>query len=388
MPIKPAYEPSELVEYFKDVEDLTLVLYGGEPLVNQRFCMRLMDALPRAKFVLQSNCTLLYKLPTPYLLRLEAVLCSIDGVKSTFDFYRGSGTYESVLKNVADARSRGFSGPIVARGACSLRADIHRDVDHLTRLTDSEGRRIFDMCYWQLDSQWDDDIDNRWGDAVFDVITGARVDGEFDDEEALAAALADGTVERGFKAFIEHSYRPGIARLWDEWLADLEAGDIRNIVPFTGISRSVVFDQTPASQGGIWCGCGHRAFSICTDTRIQICPVGFDEANGTSGMWNFLGTIETTPPSRLAAKSPKLRSPCNAEECAVFEHCGGRCLFANQTQNWGPEGFDVVCSTVRQLVELAKRDTERIRAAVDALADDGKKSFFYRAEDISLEIVP
>ena len=64
-------------------------------------------------------------LPTEYLLKFTAILVSIDGRKETVDGYRGKGIYDRVVKNVADARTRGFKGHVIARMACSMKTDIY-----------------------------------------------------------------------------------------------------------------------------------------------------------------------------------------------------------------------------------------------------------------------
>ena len=73
------------------------MFYGGEPLVNTPFVMRVMDLIPTAEFVLQSNCTLLTRFPTSYLLRIKCILASIDGRQETVDGYRGDGVYNKIM---------------------------------------------------------------------------------------------------------------------------------------------------------------------------------------------------------------------------------------------------------------------------------------------------
>lgn len=67
MPAKPTYEFEKLAEFIAGDDDPVFVFYGGEPLLNRPYVCRVMDRFPDATFVLQSNCTLLYDLPTPTL---------------------------------------------------------------------------------------------------------------------------------------------------------------------------------------------------------------------------------------------------------------------------------------------------------------------------------
>lgn len=176
MPEKPQYDPKKLVEQIDKDEDPVIVFYGGEPLLSIPFVQQVMDLIPRATFVLQSNCTLLHLLPTPYLLRFSAILASIDGRPETVSRYRGPAVYAKVVKNLKDARSRGFKGHMIARMACSLKTDIYEDVTHLL-----EHELKFDSVYWQLDAQWDFPMNIRWGD---------------------------------FELFLESNYKPGIEKLF------------------------------------------------------------------------------------------------------------------------------------------------------------------------------
>lgn len=102
-----------------------------------------MDGLPKATFVLQSNCTMLHLLPTDYLLRLAAILVSVDGREETVSKYRGPAIYKKIFKNLNDARNRGFQGHVIARMACSMNTDIYEDVMHLMRHPIK-----FDSIYW------------------------------------------------------------------------------------------------------------------------------------------------------------------------------------------------------------------------------------------------
>ena len=52
MPVKPVYDAALFVDSIKDDPDPVIVFYGGEPLVNMPFVMRVMDLLPTAEYVL------------------------------------------------------------------------------------------------------------------------------------------------------------------------------------------------------------------------------------------------------------------------------------------------------------------------------------------------
>lgn len=101
MPLKPQFTVAELQEFLeKDYkqtgEKPTLVLYGGEPLMNVKFVTELLEKID-AYFVLQTNGTMLNSLTKEQLDRFTAVLISIDGPKESVDVNRGKGTYDRCI---------------------------------------------------------------------------------------------------------------------------------------------------------------------------------------------------------------------------------------------------------------------------------------------------
>jgi|EP00769_Ergobibamus_cyprinoides_P003449 putative peptide-modifying radical SAM enzyme len=366
MPVNPTYSLDDIAKFFdKDETPISIVFYGGEPLLNLKFIMSFMDRFPSFTYILQSNTTLLYRLPTEYLTRFACLLVSIDGRQHVFDSYRSDGIYDKVLENVADARDRGYTGHIVARMACSLQTDIYEDVTHLTygRLLKDrqETRPTFDACYWQLDAQWDAPMDARWG-----------------------------AKEGGFRGWLKSSYIPGIQRLAADWLAHVsgtaEAGAqpgedrteafVPNIVPFSAIMRTTLEGSKPAK---LRCGCGHAAFTVTTDGRLLTCPVASGEE------WNNMGHIESTTPCQLVNRNVRPDRQC--DDCEDRDMCGGRCLYANRTQWWGEEGFGLVCDSVRAVLGCVKEAEPSVRAVLaEGLLP--REAFDFPAEAYSLEIIP
>lgn len=78
-PWKPQVDTEAAVQFLKRDESPTVFFYGGEPLLNPRYIMEVMDALPGAKFGIQTNGTLAKRLPPEYWRRFGTVLISIDG---------------------------------------------------------------------------------------------------------------------------------------------------------------------------------------------------------------------------------------------------------------------------------------------------------------------
>jgi sulfatase maturation enzyme AslB (radical SAM superfamily) len=90
-------------KHLKDKE-VYVTFYGGEPTLNKTFMLEVMRRFPRFRFQLQTNATLLDKLPDWALGRLSNVLASIDGGEATTDSYRGRGIYRQVVKNLMKVR--------------------------------------------------------------------------------------------------------------------------------------------------------------------------------------------------------------------------------------------------------------------------------------------
>lgn len=318
-----------------------VVFYGGEPLLAIPFIQRVMDGLPGATFVLQSNCTLLHLLPAPYLRRFAALLVSIDGRPETVEAYRGPGVYQRIVQNLEDARRRGYAGHLVARMACSMRTSVYDDVMHLLRHP-----LRFDSVYWQLDAEWDYPMNVRWGD---------------------------------FAGYLAGSYAPGVARLFDEFARACRgcAGDparFLQINPFCQPLESML-EGRPC---GLRCSAGSAAVSVTTDGRYLACPVASGER------WNNIGHLDRDRPADCMGRVA-IGPPCT--ECADYRWCGGRCLYANQTKHWGEEGYAVVCGTVRQILRLCEGFLDELRQLI-ASGDVKMEWFKFPNERYSLETIP
>ncbi|KAL0216409.1 hypothetical protein P9112_008593 [Eukaryota sp. TZLM1-RC] len=339
MPAKPTVSIDSLTRFIKTSPDNenTIVFYGGEPLLNTSFVRSVMDTMT-TRFVLQTNGTLLHKLDTPYLSRLDAILVSIDGIKDVVDQWRGNFTYDKVMKQVLSLRSRGFTGDLIARMTISKDADIYRDVMHL--LDHSAG---FDHIHWQIDCQWDSPMEE---------------------------------IRPDFKEWVEE-YNKGITRLMEVWIERMKKGVVCGIVPFLGIVRTLL-TNVDYSTVGLQCGIGHSSFTIGTRGNVLGCPVSWEDD------WNMIGMIDQLDCNQLREKL-HLSEPCTS--CADLPVCGGRCLYANKTKWWGMEGFDMVCSTVRHLISECKR----VLPVINDLIEQGVVSeevFHYDACNNSMEVIP
>ena len=146
-------------------------------------------------------------------MKMDTILCSIDGRPQTTNRCRGEGTYERIMENVACIKAKGFSNDLVARMTVSVeqRGDIYEDVMHILSLplhsfTPHLIGVGFRHVHWQLDCNWDTPTEAR-----------------------LAA----------WRRWRDTSYNPGITRLADEFERVLrEEHRVLPIAPFTGVLHS------------------------------------------------------------------------------------------------------------------------------------------------------
>ncbi|MDE3207534.1 MAG: radical SAM protein [Pseudomonadota bacterium] len=121
--------------------EVYISLYGGEPTLNTGFILELMETLPFSRFNLQTNGTLLDRLPESILDRLSNVMVSLDGGRGTTDGYRGRGVYEKVFHNMGIIRPK-LSGTLTARVTWWSGDTCFEELDELVRQ--------FDYLYFQF----------------------------------------------------------------------------------------------------------------------------------------------------------------------------------------------------------------------------------------------
>ena len=310
-PWRPQVAPGEVAKFIASRDSSPVVFfYGGEPLLNPQYIAEVMESLGNARFGIQTNGTLVKRLPPELWRRFSTILLSIDGPREVTDFYRGAGVYDKVveafdwLKNDVKCRCK-----IIARMAVSKRSQLYRDVVHLLGLG-------FDAVHWQLNVIWTEE----WGPSEF-------------------------------LKWAEERYLPDVARLRDLFLDEARRGRVLGIIPFLGIYRALLvrpYDWVP-------CGAGKHAFAINTDGRILHCPIAVSEK------WATAGHI------KIGIKNGvKLREKCLT--CEYRHVCGGRCLYTHYEDYWGEEGFDAVCKVTKRTIQILEEGapilTELMRSGV------------------------
>lgn len=131
-------------------KEVYVTFYGGEPTLNKGLMLEVMQRFPQFRYQLQTNGTLLDKLPDWVLARLSNVLVSIDGGEEITDAYRGRGIWSSVMRNVESIRGR-VGGTLTARVTWGNPATSFEELDGLAA--------SFDYLYWQFvaDEMYADD---------------------------------------------------------------------------------------------------------------------------------------------------------------------------------------------------------------------------------------
>ena len=135
---------SAFVDTHLSGKEVYVTFYGGEPTLNKELMLQVMQRFGHFRFQLQTNATLISKLPDATLARLSNVLASIDGGEATTDGYRGRGIYRQVMKNLREVRGK-VGGSITARVTWGNPDTTFAELDQLVG-EDTP----FDYLYWQF----------------------------------------------------------------------------------------------------------------------------------------------------------------------------------------------------------------------------------------------
>ena len=226
-----------LIKKFQKVKDLAVCFYGGEPLMRINLIEQIIPLLPNAKFCLQTNGVLLKSLKPEIVRKFNTILVSIDGDEATTDFNRGKGMYKMLIKHCKWLRETcKFEGDLIARMTCSGVNDIYKSVTHLLNVG------VFDHVHWQLDVEWDSDMDARYTND-----------------------LAEGFVD-----WKDRIYNVGITNLMKDFMDNLRKGKVLGIVPFLGLIKIFIKGEKVKR---ILCGSGSDAFNVTTGGYINCCPI-------------------------------------------------------------------------------------------------------------------
>jgi uncharacterized protein len=312
-----------------------IIFYGGEPMLCNDKIKEIMNNIKAKQFNIQTNGLHLNELDTEYLNRMSTIFVSIDGNEKLTDYYRGKGVYRRVIKNLKSITKNGFKGEIIARMTLMEETDIYKNVRWLLNNPDYS----FNSIHWQLDAGfWKNDFKRR-----------------------------------PFPEWVKENYNPQLRKLVNFWINIMETqGKVLRLYPFIGVMQSLLNGEISFLR----CGSGWSNYSIQTDGHIIPCPA-------MSGMKDYyLGHIQDSHPLNL--KLVYVGQPCTS--CEILRECGGRCLYANITKRWSNEEYDLVCRTVKNLVESLRSYLPRVKMLIEK-ETIGLSDFDYIKYN-SCEIIP
>ncbi len=290
VPYSVSYDLLSLKKMIEEDKDSTIIFYGGEPLLNPKFIMSVLDNIKAKRYGVQTNGTLYKLLPDEYWKRISVVLLSIDGREEITNKHRGKGIYNAVLRASKHLKSLGIE--TIARMAVTQDTNIYEDVMHLINL------KLFDKVHWQLDVIWSEEWD--------------------------------------FKSWAYSSYLPGIRKLVEFFLSKLEEGEIIKIIPILGVISAYFFGGYKGSP----CGAGYSSVTVTPDGRVLSCPIAVREK------WAELGNVQ----NGFRIMEDPLPQDC--KNCEFKDYCGGRCLYAQKERYWGEEGFKVVDEVNKEYLRI------------------------------------
>jgi putative peptide-modifying radical SAM enzyme len=318
VPKEPNYKIEELAKFLSKDNDkpVSIIFYGGEPLLNIPFIKKLMDSkqihASVKNFLIQTNGTLLDKLPKDYVNKFHTILVSIDGGKTTTNKNRGVGTYEKVISNLRLIKKNGFDGEVIARMAIEEPTEFYNDVLNLV----NNKEFVFTSIHWQLDA-------NMWHDYA----------------------------KRDFSIWSK-KYNEDVTKLADFFIKEAKKGNLLRLYPFIGVLNTLLFKEVYFLR----CGSGIGNFTVLPNGKIAACPImqGIKE--------KYLGEIKTTAPIDLPNKLT-VNEPCTT--CKDFKLCGGRCLYSNHYPVWPKKGIEELCSTTKHLLGEMKRIAPIVKELID-----------------------
>ncbi len=320
----------KLKKFILQDKDPVIIFYGGEPLLQLDKIKEIIDAFgDSVRYCMQTNGKLLDKVPTEYMDKFSRILVSIDGDRERTDYNRGKGTYDTILKNIDFIRRYGYEGEIVARMTISF-PDVHKQVRHLVET----GK--FDSVHWQIDAGF--------------------YKTDFDEED--------------FREFVI-DYNNSVSKLINYWIEKMEEGKVLKLYPLLGIFESFYYGKSTKLR----CGSGHEGYTITTKGDIAACPILNNVTDFYTG--NLDSKIENL-------KEFEVGEPCTS--CIYQKVCGGRCLYANRAKLWPEEGQELICDTIKHLINEVKRNMSRIRSLI--YSNKVKEKDFEYEKYFGPEIIP
>ncbi len=289
------------VERHLQGKEVYFTLYGGEPTLNVDFGLKLMERFPHSRFNLQTNGTLLHRVPEELLKRLSNMMVSVDGGEAITDRHRGKGVYAKIMRNVLAVRER-TDATLTAR-----------------------------MTWWSGETSFEE-IDSLTG--AFDYVYFQFAQDEGANTPASVAAK---------KAVLE--------RLVDKFFS---CGMLYPIVPLMGTVRNKIapWRLNEISNGMTQCRVSTSLLNVMPDGKIYPCPDMLYAQELLQG-----DVVENwVKPSTL---TPHPDMPCRA--CSAYDYCRGNCMknmylaYVKKDAHWRTAVVEPICELIRYMGEAIDR---------------------------------
>ncbi|MGC8566484.1 MAG: TIGR04084 family radical SAM/SPASM domain-containing protein [Caldisphaera sp.] len=327
VPWKINYDINKLKKLIEKDNNPIIIFYGGEPLLNPKFIIDVLNNINAKRFGIQTNGLLIKNLPNYYWKKINVALLSIDGRKEITDKHRGKGVYDNVIKSATYLKEINNKIETIARMTATKDTDIYLDVMHLIDL------KIFDKIHWQLNVIWS----KPWN----------------------------------FKEWAYENYLPGLKKLINYFLGQAMKGKLIKIIPILGLLSAHYFSGYIGSP----CGAGYKSITVSSDGRILACPIAVRE------QWSVLGNVN----SGYKLMQDPLPDVC--KNCEFKRYCGGRCLYAYMEPYWDKEGFEIVDDVNKQYIKYVLSIIPKIDELIKDKVIDINDLYYDPTLD-STEVIP
>lgn len=282
-------------------KEIYITLYGGEPTLNTGFARELLDRFPACRFNMQTNGTLLHRVPDKILSRLSNIMISVDGGEKITDRYRGKGTYRKVINNAAAVRKK-TPGTLTARVTWWSGDTTFEELDELTH--------AFDYVYFQFA------------------------------QEKTAYSPESSAKKKAV-----------LAQLIGKFFA---TGALYPIVPIMGTVRNKVAPRCidELSAGMSQCRVSTNLLNVMPDGKIYPCPdllyTQELQQGDVTGNWVTKSALQPHPDM-----------PCR--QCAAHQYCRGNCMknlhlaYVKNDTEWREQVTEPTCELIRFMGEEVDR---------------------------------
>lgn len=285
-----------------DEHEKYVTFYGGEPTLNVGFIEEVMQRFPNFRYQLQTNGTLLHRLPDHILARLSNVLVSIDGGERITDGFRGKGVYRRVLNRVEGARGK-LGGTLTARVTWGSEETSFEELDELLG--------AFDYVYWQFVQS-----------------------------------------DTAYSAEAVEKKRRVLTQLVERFFASSD--EVYRFIPVMGVVRNKVLPSRAIElySGHSQCRASTHILNVLPNGSIFPCPDMTDEPEMQHGsiVDNWL---------KRSPLQPHPDMPCNS--CAAYSFCRGNCMknlhvaYVKRDDAYRQKVVEPVCELVKFLGEEVDR---------------------------------